>query len=107
MEVENFDDLWDKLIEAHEQMTLGDYFARVHSLCFHIRLWEERISVADCRREAFMADAIRSAQADGLKRILVVTGGFHSSALAARLAGLACPGLDTPAMAAPGKRPTV
>ncbi len=107
MEVEDFDDLWDKLIESHEWMTLDDYFARVHSLCVQIRLWEEHISVSDCRREAFMADAIHRARTDGLGRILVVTGGFHSSALAARLDGLACPGLDTPAAAPAEGHPPV
>jgi hypothetical protein len=96
MEVEDFDDLWDRLIEAHERMTMEDYFARMHSLCVHIRLWEEHVSASDCQREAFMAEGIRRARADGRGRILVVTGGFHSSALAARLEGLACPGLEAP-----------
>lgn len=104
MEVEDFDDLWDKLIESHERMTLDDYFARVHSLCLHIRLWEDHVSESDRRREAFMADAIRRARSDGLKRVLVVTGGFHSSALAAHLDGLACPGLELPE-AAPATDP--
>ncbi len=107
MEVEDFDDLWDKLIEAHERMTLDDYCERVHSLCLHIRAWEEHVSAADRQREAFMAEAIRRAQADGLRRILVVTGGFHSSALAARLDGLACPGLETPEAASADSPPPV
>jgi hypothetical protein len=96
MQVEDFDDLWDKLIESQPQLSLGDYLQRVHSLCFHIRLWEEDVSVADRLREAFMAEQIQRMRDDTHGRMLVVTGGFHSSALAARLEGLACPGIDTP-----------
>jgi hypothetical protein len=107
MEVEDFDDLWDKLIESHERMTPHDYFSRVHSLCLHIRVWEEQVSASDRRREAYMADAIRHAQAEGLRRILVVTGGFHSSALAARLDGLACPGLEDAEAKPAGEPPPV
>lgn len=93
MQVEDFDDLWDKLIESHEQLALADYFQRVHSLCFHIRLWEQDIRSGDQRREAFMAEQIRRTRADVPGRLLVVTGGFHSSALAARLEGFPCPGI--------------
>jgi hypothetical protein len=93
LEVEDFDDLWDKIVESREHMTLADYLTRVHALCVHIRLWEEKAGFSDQRREAFMAEQIRQAQAAG-GRILVVTGGFHSGALAGRLEGLACPGLD-------------
>lgn len=102
MEVEDFDDLWDKLIESHNEMSVEDYLGRVHGLCFHIRLWEESIRVADRRREAWMVDQIQrtrerlnvDAAGDAAAgRILVVTGGFHSSALAARLEGFPCPGI--------------
>ena len=94
--VEDFDDLWDKLVESHARLDLDDYLRRVHSLCLHIRLWEGEISEADRRREAFMAERIRAVQRNSTGRLLVVTGGFHSSALAARLSGLACPGIDDP-----------
>jgi hypothetical protein len=94
LEVEDFDDLWDRIVESHEHMTLADYLTRVHSLCVHIRLWEEKVGLSDQRREAFMAEQIRLTQADARGRILIVTGGFHSGALAGRLEGLACPGVD-------------
>jgi len=94
MEVEDFDDLWDKLIESHEQLSLDDYLRRVHSLCLHIRVWEEFVPVADRRREAFMAEQIREVRESAAGRVLVVTGGFHSSALAGRLEELPCPGLE-------------
>lgn len=93
LHVEDFDDLWDKLIESHEQLDLADYLQRVHLLCFHIRLWEESISSADREREAFMAEQIRAARNDLTGPLLVVTGGFHSSAIAARLEGFQCPGI--------------
>lgn len=94
LHVENFDDLWDKLIESHAQLDLADYLQRVHSLCFHIRLWEDTISVADRRREAFMAEQIQTVRDESAGPLLVVTGGFHSSALAARLEGFECPGIS-------------
>lgn len=95
MEVEDFDDLWDKLIESHQDITIEEYLHRVHSLCFHIRLWEVSVSKSDRQREAFMAEQIRMAAASANGgRILVITGGFHSSALAARLEDYACPGID-------------
>jgi len=91
--VEDFDDLWDKLIESEERLTLETYLQRVHLLCWHTRLWEPEVSLADQRREAFMAQQIRAAEEQHDGPILVVTGGFHSSALAARLEGFRdCPG---------------
>jgi hypothetical protein len=109
--VEDFDDLWDKLVEAEDRITLETYFQRVHLLCWHTRLWEPEIGLADQRREAFMAEQIATARCDQTAPLLVVTGGFHSSALAAHLEGFAnCPGTDAtlksehaPA-AAPGER---
>ncbi len=92
--VEDFDDLWDKLVESEPRLELADYLRRVHSLCLHVRLWEETIAAADRRREAFMADRLRAAQAEFDGRLVVVTGGFHSAALAARLEGFECPGLE-------------
>ncbi len=87
MHVEDFDDLWDAIVESHESLSLNDYLRRAHSLCFHIRLWEETIREEDLRREAFMAEQIREARENATGPVLVVTGGFHSSALAARIEG--------------------
>ena len=99
--VDDFDDLWDKLVESQRELGLADYLRRVHALCFHVRLWEETIGESDRRREAFMADQIRDARQEFSGPLLVVSGGFHSSALAARLEGFACPGADAPAHYAP------
>ena len=72
--VDTFDDLWDKLIEADESLTLEQFLQRVHAFCFQSRMWEEQIQDSDRRREAFMADCIRREidETDGL--VIVVTG---------------------------------
>lgn len=92
MQVEDFDDLWDKLIESQASISLEEYFRRVHAFCYHTRLWEQPIGDSDIRREAFMAEQIRLMRRQTNGQLLVVTGGFHSSALAARLDGYRCPG---------------
>lgn len=94
MHVEDFDDLWDAIIESQESLTLDDYLKRAHSLCLYIRVWDETVRLEDRRREAFMAQQIQSVCNDTAGPVLVVTGGFHSSALAARLEGYRCPGAD-------------
>lgn len=97
LQVEDFDDLWDRIVESHVDINITDYLARVHSLCLSIRIWEESISEADRQREAFMASQIESARAEFNGPIVVVTGGFHSSALVARLEDFDCPGVaDSP-----------
>lgn len=93
MQVENFDELWDKLIESQGTLSLADYLTRVHSLCFNIRLWQESVSLSDQRRETFMVDQILAMRERVDGPILVVTGGFHSSALAGRMDGYSCPGV--------------
>jgi hypothetical protein len=92
MHVEDFDDLWDAIVESRESLSLDDYLQRAHSLCFYIRVWDEAVRLEDRRREAFMAEEIRTVRRETAGPILVVTGGFHSSALAARLEGMRCPG---------------
>ncbi|MCG8649611.1 MAG: DUF5682 family protein, partial [Pirellulales bacterium] len=95
-EVEDFDDLWDRLVESHETLPLDDYLRRVHSLCWGIRKWEETVSVSDRRRESFMARQVHEISRRLGGKILVVTGGFHCSALVARNEGLPCIGIDDP-----------
>ena len=94
LQVENFDDLWDRLVEAQISLGMEDYLQRVHSLCFNIRLWEEEVRYSDQIREVFMAEKIREAMETADGPIVVITGGFHSSALAARLENLPCPGVE-------------
>lgn len=85
--VENFDDLWDRMFEMESGLTLDAFFERFHRLCHHQRVTDGRVPPVDLRREAFMADEIRAAQ-EKHKKIVVVTGGFHSYALFSRLGGV-------------------
>ncbi|GAA5507697.1 DUF5682 family protein [Novipirellula caenicola] len=96
LQVEDFDDLWDRLIESHQTLEPADYVRRTHSLCWNIRTWEPSVSVSDRRREAFMAAQIAATSKQTRGQTLVVTGGFHSSALLARNEGYACAGIDDP-----------
>lgn len=93
-EVEDFDDLWDVLVESQRPLALADYLQRVHSLCFHMRLWGDRVKESDSLRESFMVRQIRTIRKQVAGKLLVITGGFHSSAIAARYDGLSCPGIQ-------------
>ncbi|MCB9609647.1 MAG: hypothetical protein H6716_23850 [Polyangiaceae bacterium] len=101
LHVENFDDLWDRLVEADFELTLDDYLARVHSFCLETRRSEGEVRAVDRRREAFMTQRIAHALAEQGAPLLVLTGGYHSSALVARLEGFECPGTDTPSAVGP------
>lgn len=79
--VEDFDALWDLLVEVDAGLRSEQIFERVHQLCFHLRAASARIGEDDLRREAYMAAQIRAAQAALGGPLLVVTGGFHSHAL--------------------------
>jgi hypothetical protein len=79
--VEDFDAAWDTLFEIDPDLTVEQYLERCHQLCWHLRQTDPNISTSDLAREAFMADRIQAALAEYSSPILVVTGGFHSSAL--------------------------
>ncbi|HZY85365.1 MAG TPA: DUF5682 family protein [Gemmataceae bacterium] len=99
--IEDFDALWDTLVELDAGMTVETYLERCHSLCGHMRLLEGSGSTTNRRREAFMASAICDALARQPGRVLVVTGGYHSVALHGRLTGKAPPGMAEPAECLP------
>jgi hypothetical protein len=91
--VEDFDALWDVLFEIDPELTLEQYLERCHHFCWHMRESDKNISQSDLNREAFMLAQIKQTR-DGLwpvgdhrtpGQILVITGGFHSSALYAAL----------------------
>ncbi|GAB4217130.1 MAG: hypothetical protein OHK0022_59050 [Roseiflexaceae bacterium] len=82
--VEDFDSLWDTLVEIDPALTPAQLLERVGQLCHHIRL-SGPIPREDLRREAFMARQIRQALDEFPGPILVITGGFHTSGLAERL----------------------
>jgi Family of unknown function (DUF5682) len=94
--VENFDDLWDRFFELEADLDLPDFLRRCHHFCLHTRLLDDEVRLADRRREAFMAQQVRHALEEFRGRILVVTGGYHSSAIHARLTGATVAGSDDP-----------
>jgi Mg-chelatase subunit ChlD len=83
--VEDFDTLWDTLFEIDRFLTPSQYLERCHHFCFHIRTTDLNVSMIDYKREAFMVDKIRAAIDEYQQKILVVTGGFHSYALYAKV----------------------
>jgi hypothetical protein len=85
--VEGFDALWDALFESQPRLTLEAFLRRCHHFCLHCRLLEEQVAPADRQREAFMAQQVRNALKEFNGRLLVVTGGYHSAAIHARLTG--------------------
>lgn len=101
--VDDFDELWDRMIEADPNITLDDYFTRCHFFCFHVRLLQAEIRLSDRRREAFMTAQVRLALSESKGPILVVTGGFHSSALYSRLNGVEGIGIDDPTEVIPSE----
>ncbi len=98
--VDDFNALWDTLCEIDPELPLPEYLRRAHGLCAHIRLADGQVAQEDRRREAFMAAQIERAQREFAGPVLVVTGGYHSYALFARLQGLPFVGIDDPASAA-------
>jgi hypothetical protein len=85
MQVDDFDELWDRLIEADWEVDADRFMKRVHALCLNIRFREGRVSLADRLREAFMNKKIDEYLTNCDGPIVVVTGGAHSAALAAHL----------------------
>lgn len=85
--VEDFHDLWDNLFEIDPNLSLSEYLKRCHHLCYHMRL-ADGAAHEDILREAFMAAEINRALEALTGQIVVVTGGFHSYALFARINNL-------------------
>ncbi len=79
--VDGFNALWDELFEI-EPAGPQEIRERVGTFCSHSRELSE-VEASDRRREAFMCARIREAAAELDGPILVVTGGFHTPALAA------------------------
>jgi len=82
--VDNVDALWDHLFEVEP----ADGLAERLTAYFDLLRGEATTEHADVEREAYMASWIRAAQADaGDRPVVVVTGGFHTPALRALVAG--------------------
>ncbi len=89
--VSGFDELWDELAEIPRALAPADYLLRAHRLCCELREAEGEDARTCILRESFMAQRIAEARKHGPLPILVITGGYHSPALAERLAGSAPP----------------
>jgi Family of unknown function (DUF5682) len=83
--IEGLDNLWDQLFEIDPHLSLETYLERCHQFCFHCRIVDGCTSQSDLQREAFMAEQIEQAMLRHPRPILVVTGGFHSYALYAKV----------------------
>jgi hypothetical protein len=94
--VEDFDAFWDLLAEVDGALDAATYLERCHAFCYHARVADTHVPEGDVRREAFMAAEIARAAAEIDGRLLVVTGGFHSYALFARLNAVAFDHGDAP-----------
>ncbi|EKR98395.1 hypothetical protein LEP1GSC125_1972 [Leptospira mayottensis 200901122] len=85
MGVSNFDDLWDELFETNHLTQINEYRERASLFCNYVRKEDADSKQTILQREAFMAHQIRLAQTEFQGSILVVTGGYHSSALEERI----------------------
>jgi len=84
----DLDALWDKLFEV-ESLPSQVIWERCHRFCYGVRVAGEGATPReDLARETFMAAQVERAAQETSGRVLVVTGGFHSYALWARLHGL-------------------
>ena len=83
--VDGFDGVWDTMFEIDPALGVDEYLRRCHTLCYHMRLADGYASEVDLAREREMARHIDEVKADG--PVLVVTGGYHSFALYARVNG--------------------
>jgi hypothetical protein len=92
LEVENFDDAWDLIAEQDPAQPGSEIISRVASYCRCLRDMDDTaVREYDLRREAFMARHIRAAQVEfGKDRVVVVTGGYHTSGLETLLAEEEC-----------------
>ena len=99
--VQTFDDVWDELVEIDPAILLERYLERAGTLSEHLRAFDD-VPPTDVRREAFMAGEVRRALREDEGEVVVVTGGYHTSALRARLADDAEAGPE-PAPDEPGR----
>jgi len=85
LRVENFDDAWDLIAELDPNLSDEEVRRRADDYCRCLRAVDSEsgvISEYDLQRERFMAAHIRAAWAEfGKDRVVVVTGGYHTSGL--------------------------
>ncbi len=80
-----FDEVWDALFELQGDLDPQAYLERAQLFCGHLRMFGGKPSAENEAREEFMADRIQEARGMLEGPILVVTGGYHSAGLFARI----------------------
>jgi len=83
LEVENFDDAWDLIAEQDAGLSMEQVCERVANYCRCLRDMDgEAVRPRDLQREEFMASQIRAAWREfGKERVVVITGGYHTTGL--------------------------
>jgi Family of unknown function (DUF5682) len=85
VEAEDFDDLWDRMVEAtapgQNAEELRKAGIRLGALLRDDENRGSGVSARDLAREAHMRSAIHRMRADGHQRIVAVVGSFHAAAL--------------------------
>lgn len=80
----SFEEFWERYFETDAlKISTEEYIRRLHTYCSITRMntpYEDMLQDGCLVRESFMADNIRK-MAQLYNRVLVVTGGFHSSGL--------------------------
>ncbi|EMO28374.1 hypothetical protein LEP1GSC170_0222, partial [Leptospira interrogans serovar Bataviae str. HAI135] len=85
MGVTDFHDLWDELFEVNHLTQVDEYKEKVTLFCNYARKENNHFEEIVQTRETFMTHQIRLAQTQFTGSILVVTGGYHTSALQERI----------------------
>jgi hypothetical protein len=78
--VNNFNSLWDKLIESDDNLTVDSYLERAHGICLSLRNCET-LDQQTIDREAFMAKMVKDKLLSTSGQIMVITGGLHAGGL--------------------------
>ena len=83
LEVESFDDAWDLIAEHDPHLTSDTIYQRVEFYCRSLREMDgSAVDENDLLRERYMAAHIlETHQEFGADRVVVVTGGYHTSGL--------------------------
>ena len=97
LEVQDFDEVWDVLFELDREMTPERYLDRAYHFVYQLRYMGGEATYEDQQREEFMAERIQEALDEFPDQmVMVVTGGFHTPALNARLRGFSLEDLYLP-----------
>jgi hypothetical protein len=81
--VENFDDAWDLIAEQDPGLSACEIQKRVAEYCRCLREMDGcEVRESDRQRESYMAAHIRAARQEfGPDKVVVITGGYHTSGL--------------------------